>query len=344
MKICRVSNSYPSESSPGSGLTPYYLCKYIYHPTLYITKAIESGKRRAPDHIVLKEIRYRDKRSPDNIRNQLHAVRIGTMQEILTHLKVMKTLRSVSFFIRSVPALVKFRPDIIGCHQSLTLLHGVFAKLFLGSKFVFHIHNNSEIVVINNLWLLKVLVRRADLILCLSQEMGKQIETVIPSAAKKVRYTSTGVYPELFKNKGKERKNQLLAIAHFRWEKGYTYLLDAVSRVFNQHPDYSLIIVGDGPEKEAIVKRIENLGISDKVKLEGVVSRQRVMELLNESRIFVMSSLSEGLPKVLLEALSCGTPAVITTGCNADDIIQGRGLSVETRNSQALAEAINKLI
>jgi len=345
VKICRVSNSYPHENNPGSGLTPYYLSKCIYHPTLYITKAIEVEKKKVPKHVVLKEISYRDEATPQALRDELHSdekSHIG--RRILRLLKVIKTFRSVTFFLKSIPALAAFRPEIVACHQNLTVFHGVFAKYCLGSKFILHIHNNSEIEVIRNLWLLRWLVQRADLIFCLSEIMSKELKKIIPSIAGKIRHTSTGMNPRLFKNVGLKRKDQLIAIGSFKWTKGYKYLLDAVARVFRRYPEYSLVIVGDGNERESITRQIQNLEISNKVELKGIVSRQDVMKLLNESRLFVMSSIHEGLAKVLLEALSCGTPAVITTGCYADNLVQGRGLLVETRNSQALAKAIIKLI
>jgi len=345
MKICRVSNSYPNEKRPGSGLVPYYLSKFIGEPTIYLTKKQDSEKKEIPKNVTLKEISYKEKATPYVIRKSLHATENRkSYSKLWTLIRFVKTLRGLVFLLKSLPVLISYKPEIVACHQSLTILQGIFAKYCLGSTFILHIHNNSEIVAMKNLWLLKILVQRADLIFCLTKKMGMELEAVLPSVAGKIRYTSTGVNPVFFKDLGKKRKNQLLAIGYLRWQKGYTYLLEAVSRIFSQYPDYSLVIVGDGPEKEAIINRIEELGISDKVKLLGIVNRQRVMELLNESKIFIMPSLSEGLPKVLLEALSCGTPAVITTGCNADDIIQKRGLLVKTRDPQALAEAIGKII
>ncbi len=345
MKICIVTNSYPNEKNPGSSSVPYFHCKYIDEPILWISKTVEAKKMDVPDHVTLKEISFKDERTPDILRDDLHTgERRSICQKILTHLKILKRMRGVAFFLKSIPALIAFKPDIIACHQNLTILHGVFAKYFMGAKFVLHLHNNSEVEVLSNLWLLRVLVERVDAIFCLSENMGKMLENVVPSKAGKISYTTTGVDPELFKNMGVSRKNQLLAIGSFKWTKGYQYLLDAAAMVFSQHPEYSLVIVGDGEKKEAIVKQIEKLGILDKIKLTGIVPQQHVMELLNESMIFVMSSLREGVPRVLTEALACGTPAVITTGCNADDIIQDRGSLVETRDSDALAEAIMKLI
>jgi glycosyltransferase involved in cell wall biosynthesis len=345
MKICRVSNSYPNDKRPGSGLVPFYLSKYSPEPSLYITRKLDSKKKVLPKHVALKEISYNEVPTPDNIRKSLQATESRKYySKLWTLFRFAGTLRGLVFLLKSLPILISYKPEIVACHQSLTILHGIFSKYCLGSKFILHIHNNSEIVAMKNLWLLKVLVQRADLIFCLTKNMGRELETFLPSMVGKIRYTSTGVNPVLFRDLKKKRKNQLIAIGYFRWQKGHSYLLEAVSSVFRQYPEYSLIIVGDGPEKGAIINKIEELGITGKVELPGVVPRERVMELLNESKIFVMPSLSEGLPKVLLEALACGTPAVITTGCNATDIIQDRGIVVRTKDSQALAGAIRKML
>lgn len=345
MKICIVTNSYPNEKKPATSSVPYFHSKYFPPPVLHIARAVEGKKREIPDHVVLKEISYRDEPTADVLRDDLHTGEKRTVgQKLLTHLKIMKTMRNAIFFVKSVPALIAFRPDIIACHQNLTVFHGVYAKCLLGSGFVLHLHGNAEVDVIRNLWLLRLLVERADVIVCLSATMGEMLGDVAPSVAGKIRYTTNAVDPALFKDMRVHRHNQLVAIGSFKWMKGYRYLLDAMPRVFAVHPEYSLVIVGDGGEKEAIVKQIQKLRLSEKVRLTGIVSRERVAEILNESRLFVMSSLSEGMPIALIEALACGTPAVITTACNADDVIQGKGLSVETRNSQALADAIIKLI
>ncbi len=345
MKICFVTNSYPNESNPSASSIPYFHSQYFPGTILHIAKRVESKKANVPNHVVLKEISYKDKQTPVNVRDELHTSTQRTFfQMILTHLKIIKTLRSVVFFLKSVPALIAFKPQIIACHQNLTVFHGVFAKIFLGSKFILHLHNNAEVEVIKNLWLLRRLVEKADAIFCLSPQMSEMLEDVAPHVANKIWYTTNGIDPTVFKTMDLDRKNQLVAVGSFKWMKGYKFLLNAMPRVISHHPEYSLIIIGDGEEKEAIIKQISTLKLSDKVMLMGIVPSQHVAKILNESKVFVMSSLREGLPRVLIEALACGTPAVITTECNADNLIESRGLLVEAGDSDAIAEAILKLI
>ena len=73
-------------------------------------------------------------------------------------------------------------------------------------------------------------------------------------------------------------------------------------------------------------------------------AQDEIVTLLNESKLLVMASLTEGLPKAMLEALACGTPVVVTDGCNATEIVKGAGIEVPSADSRALARAVNQLL
>jgi len=345
MKICRVHYDYPNDKKPGAGVTIYNLCKYIDEETLFICRKGDGKNYNIPRHVNLKEFNFKDKESSSALTKRIHSGKhLSIIQTLFTYLLLLKSMRGVIFFIKSIPAIISFRPDIIACHENRTIFHGIFAKYFLGSKFVIHLHSNSEIEVIKNIRLLKYLVFKADAIFCLTRSMGQELIQELIFPPEKLKYTSTGVNPVLFRNIATGRKNQLLAIGRLKFTKGYKYLIDAMKHVANRYSNYNLVIIGDGPEREEREMQIQELELSQYIQLPGMVSRNRVVQLMSESKIFVMSSLFEGLPKVLLEAMACETPAVITKECNANDIIQGRGLAVEAGNSLALSEAIIKLI
>ena len=345
MKICRVHYDYPNDKKPGAGVTIYNLCKYIDEKTLIICRKGDGKNYKISGHVNLKEFNFKDKESSSALTKRIHSGKqLSIIQTLYTYLLLLKSMRGVIFFIKSIPAIISFKPDIIACHENRTIFHGIFAKYFLGSKFILHLHSNSEIEVIKNIRLLKYLVFKADAIFCLTRSMGQKLIQELLFPPEKLKYTSTGVNPVLFRNIATGRKNQLLAIGRLKFTKGYKYLIDAMKHVADRYSDYNLVIIGDGPEREEIEKQIQELELSKYIQLPGMVSRNCVVQLMSESKIFVMSSLFEGLPKVLLEAMTCETPAVITTGCNANDIIQGRGLVVEVGNGLALSEAIIKLI
>jgi glycosyltransferase involved in cell wall biosynthesis len=340
MRICRVQNSFPNRSNPGGGLYSYYLAKYINEPTLYLIKATNSEKSEIPPHLILKEINlWLDGAWPAKSSSNHRAEQEGAY---VPERQVKKILQSAEYFVKSIPPLVKFRPEIIVCKSTLKLFHGLFAKYALGAKFVASLHNTSELDLMKRFPILWWILGRADLIFVVAREIEEGIKKMIPEA--RVVCTPTGVDLEIFQDRALPRKKQLLAIGSFKSKKGFPYLIDAMAEFFSRHPDFKLLIAGDGEHRKKIEDQIKSKDLGERIVLLGVVQREHLVRLLNESKLFVMSSLYEGFPKALLEALACGTPAVITTGCNAAEIIKETGLMVPKADSRALAEALSRLI
>jgi len=94
------------------------------------------------------------------------------------------------------------------------------------------------------------------------------------------------------------------AVCVLRQEKNLSTLLEAFARLLPAHPNTSLLIVGDGPEREALQQQAGRLGIAAKTFFPGATAD--VAAHLRSIDIFVMSSVSESLPNSLMEAMSCG--------------------------------------
>lgn len=92
--------------------------------------------------------------------------------------------------------------------------------------------------------------------------------------------------------------------------KGHAILLDAFAEVAKEYPHADLRIVGGGPLEEALKAQVRRLGLEDRVRLEGV--RTDIASVLSELDCFVFSSLNEGLPMAILEAMASGLPIVST--------------------------------
>lgn len=138
---------------------------------------------------------------------------------------------------------------------------------------------------------------------------------------------------------------RVISVGRLTHQKGYDMLLEAWKPVHERHPDWKLAIVGGGEEKEQRKQQIVTLGLESSVELLPPTS-QIVQEYLDSS-IYVLSSRYEGLPMVLLEAMSCGLPAVaFTCKCGPKDIITDEkdGLLVETGDLAKLADAICRMI
>lgn len=343
MRICRVG-CYPGEAAPGSGLVPYYLSLYIQEPTLYLTPWLPGSRWNPPPHVNVVEIKSHVVPTAGAFHTLFFAEGqpMSWRSRLAALVRLMSKIREVSFFLKSIPPLIRFRPCIVCTHLLKNAVLGLLAKHVLGAKFVLYLHNVSETMMLRRFSVLGWIAAQADLVYVVSSQIAAGLEGVV--SLEKVRVTSTGVDLSVFRPQNRSRKKRLLTVGTMKWKKGYRYLLEALPRIFAEHPDYALAIVGDGEERARIVAQIEVLGLQDKVELLGTVAQREVVNLLNESRLFILASLVEGLPKAVLEALACGTPVVVTDACNGTEIIGGAGIEVPSKDSQALADAVNKLL
>ena len=129
------------------------------------------------------------------------------------------------------------------------------------------------------------------------------------------------------------------------YPKNYPSLIRAWGHVERIHPDWRLMIWGDGGDKNMLEEQIDSLGLNDKVHLMGYTDD--IMSKFADASIFVLSSRYEGFALVLLEAMSCGLPAVsYACPCGPSDIVtDGKdGFLVALGNEGVLAKCICHLI
>jgi glycosyltransferase involved in cell wall biosynthesis len=128
--------------------------------------------------------------------------------------------------------------------------------------------------------------------------------------------------------------------------KGLFDLLDCAEQVCRVRPGVKFFIVGTGPFFSKIENEIQRKGLSGRAMLLGRVTRSKLIQLYQNATVHVIPSHYEGLPTVLLEAMSCGLPVVATNvGGNSDVISSGKnGFLVPPKSPQELAKVILKLL
>lgn len=137
----------------------------------------------------------------------------------------------------------------------------------------------------------------------------------------------------------------LIAAGWLARSKGFDLLLDAFRLVADRHADWQLKIFGSGPDREAFADQITRLGLTGRAHLPGTTPDLNAE--LAAASIYVLSSRHEGLPMVLLEAMTVGVPAVsFDCPTGPAEIIEpgANGILVPPENVPALADAICELI
>jgi glycosyltransferase involved in cell wall biosynthesis len=132
----------------------------------------------------------------------------------------------------------------------------------------------------------------------------------------------------------------VLAIGRLSREKGHAHLIRAAASWQN---GARLVIVGDGPEREALNRLARNLGVGSRVVLAGPTSHVAPFYALAD--VFVLPSLSEGSPNVLLEAMACGLPVVATRVGGVPEIAADgvTALLGPPKNAAFIARAVDRL-
>lgn len=113
---------------------------------------------------------------------------------------------------------------------------------------------------------------------------------------------------EINSNSAVSDNKTVIAVGRLDAQKGYDQLIESWCKVAIKHPDWTLNIYGSGELEQKIKSQIEKLELNDVVHLKGVT--HAIEKEYYTSSFFVMSSLYEGLPMVLLEAMACGLPIV----------------------------------
>lgn len=133
-------------------------------------------------------------------------------------------------------------------------------------------------------------------------------------------------------------------VARLHRQKGIPYLLKATKRITEVFPEAKMLIVGGGPLRSKLEKEAQRLGLEEVVWFMG--EREDVAKFLSIFDVFVLSSLWEGLPYVLIEAAAYGKSVVATDIDGVREVIENgqTGILVSPRDPEALAKAVIRFL
>ena len=256
--------------------------------------------------------------------------------------------KDLSAFFEIKKYVKAIRPDIIHARSTKPGILVAFAKGKTASIYTVHgwVFNEPMNWLRRQLYIFleKMSSRQHEKIIVLGEHDKNIALRLKIASAKKLAVVPHGIQHD--ENQKSKIKNQndgisIVTIANFYKTKGLIYLITAVKHLAKIIPHLRLTIFGDGPERSLLQQKIDK---HPSITLLGRVPN--ATNQLSDFDIFVLPSLKEGFPYVILEAMSKGIPIVATVVGEIPNILENEvsALLVEPANSEALAKAIQKMV
>ncbi len=218
-------------------------------------------------------------------------------------------------------------------------------------------HGENDILRTGNRHILayKFAMKRVSRIVAVSQEIQRSLIQRRGIPAEKIAYIPYGVDLKKFaRRNGSIDKRSILnipsdrivvgTVARAEPYKGVAYLQKVALQMVQQHPKLDFVFVGDGSLRKELEAEVAAQGLSERIHFLGF--RNDVHEVMNTFDIFILPSLTEGLPNVILEAMASSKPVIATAvGGIPEAVVEGEtGLLIPPSNTTAIMDAIRSLL
>jgi len=261
----------------------------------------------------------------------------------------VRYLGVISFWLKTPLVLRTIEPDIVHSQDIIMGMPGLVAKTFFSKKFVVCGRGTD----VNNPGLFmkplsRLVLGNADAVIALTEDMRKKMQR---NCNRDISVIPNGLNLEKFENLSRDEtqsKNEKLIIfvGRFRPEKGVKYLIEAMNIIIQHVQPVKLILVGEGPEEEKLKQLVGQFNLGRFINFVGQIPNEKVPQYMVTAYVFVLPSLCEGFPNVLLEAMGSGLPIVATNVCGLPEIIRDgeNGFLVEPKNPGQIAENVSLLL
>ena len=249
--------------------------------------------------------------------------------------------------------------DLVHCHFGPNGISAVELKDIGAIKCPvvtqFHGYDVSSYVRDNGESVYRKLFQEGDLFLCVSECIRTRV-LAWGCDEHKARVHHTGVkvtqIPFAPRANCPDQAPRLLSVSRLVEKKGLEYGVQAAARLVQDYPQLEYTIVGDGPERQALTRMAQELGIDGNVRFVGAKTRDEVAAMMAQAHILLAPSVQahsgdeEGIPVVLMEALASGLPVVSTTHAGIPELIFSgvSGLLAPERDPVALANHVQRLL
>ena len=296
---------------------------------------------------------------PNDFTNYLNSLGIKT------HTLSLRNRWSIFLgFSRLLKILYKEKPDILNAINFFPMFYSALTKPFLWKTCrVVSFHNMGyETYQANSL--VRKLRKKIDIFLNKAIDGHTAVSSAVAVSYKHHLKLSSikvvsNIIPEkkilsLLPNKRRKsiskevdsQQHQIIMAGRLVPEKGYNFMISAMSLLNKKGIKVKLDIYGEGPLLEEINQKIESYDLTSKISINKSVEHKVLFNKIFHSDLLVMSSISEGLPMAAAEAMVIGTPIIATKVGGLPEMIEDKisGILVDSKDPEALANAIEKVL
>lgn len=249
--------------------------------------------------------------------------------------------------------LIAHKIDVLHTHNYKSDIIGALAVKNLNVKLISTAHGftdvNRKVSSYEKLdrWFLKKYFHR---IVVVAQSVLKELDSnkkiVIRNGIDVNKFKKSKDYAQETRSKLGIAPTEIVigTVGRLSLEKNQKFLIDTAAKLLPQFPHLKVIIIGNGPEEESLKKHVRSLGIDKNIIFTGLI--KNVVPYYRAFDIFTLTSLTEGVPMTVLEAMAAQTPVVATRVGGIPQIIaHGQtGMLVDSNNVNALASCFSALI
>lgn len=303
-------------------------------------KLYEKPVFKLNDKIKIKYLMTDIKPNKQELKQSLKKLKLITFfKELKKSLKILKLKKNLM-----IEAIKNCDSDVIistrDIHNNWLSKYGRDKTLKIGWEHNHH-HNNKR-------YINKVTksVLGLDYFVLVSKDLTKFYSEKLKDKKVKCVYipNSINFFPQ---EKAKLETENLISIGRLSHEKGYLDLIDIFKELHQKYPDSKLNIIGDGPDRKKIEKKIRDNKLEDYIILHGFQEKEYINKYLEKSSVYIMTSYTESFGLVLLEAFAYGIPCVAYSSAEgANEIISDNwdGYLIKDRDKNKMIKRICELL
>ncbi|MBI2280427.1 MAG: glycosyltransferase [Bacteroidetes bacterium] len=314
---------------------------------VFIEDYLKSVESIHPQTLYVRLVGKKKDITDEVFRNQFKVKRYNVTDKKVSSWQ--KPFLYIKWFIKGVE-LGKNYTDTTVIHAHGAILNGTLAYL-IGKKlkvpFVVTEHTGPYSSILNSWFksrISKLVLNRAAKVLVVSEHQRNEVLKLgIPEEKVEVSYNP--VNTNIYKLVDTTHSKNMVFVSRLDEFKGGLRTLKAFHKIADEHPDYTLTIIGAGEEYHAITEYVKANNLTNKVILKGTLTKAQIAVVFGKSSFMVFPSRHETFGLVAAEALSCGLPVICTNQTAPKEFVNDKnGILVNPDSVDEIAKAMENMI